>query len=95
MSERLSVGELRGKLRETRLRCLGHVARSEDTYDGRRVRSIKVGKRKLGRPKRKWGRPKRRWEDCVGGDMKEVGITEDMAAERKDWRGMIRTSDTT
>ena len=48
----LKVGELRGKLRETRLRWYGHVLRREEDYVGQRTRRMVIGKRGRGRPKR-------------------------------------------
>ena len=41
----LKVGELRGKLRETRLRWYGHVLRREEVYVGQRTRRMVIGKR--------------------------------------------------
>ena len=35
--ERMGIGQLDGKLRETRLHWYGHVQRKEDTYIGRKV----------------------------------------------------------
>eukprot|EP00794_Sanderia_malayensis_P005763 gene5763-6466_t len=61
----LQVGELGGKLRETRLQWYGHVLRWEEEYVGQRSRKMIVGMR--GR-----GRPKRRWMDCVRGALHET-----------------------
>ena len=52
------------------------------------MRSMKVEKRKR-------GRAKRGWEDCLREDMEEVDVTDDKAADRKDWRRMIRTGEQT
>ncbi len=84
--ETIGVEELEKKLRECRLRWLGHVVRREEEYVGRRVRKIKVGRRKR-------GRPRRRWEDCVREDMVAVGVTEELAKDRAEWRRRIRTGD--
>lgn len=80
------VEEFRGKLRETRLRWLGHVVRREEGYVGKRIRKLVVGSRKQ-------GRPKRRWEDCVKEDLKVVGKKEEDAIDRGEWRRCIRTGD--
>ena len=85
---RLKVEKLSDKLREARLRWFGHVMRREETYVGKRVMEIVVGKRKR-------GRPRRRWKDCVKEDMAVVGVTEKVAEDRRRWRIAIRTGDPT
>ena len=80
--------KLSDKLREVRLRWFGHVMRREETYVGKRVMEIVIGKRKR-------GRPRRRWKDCVKEDMAVVGVTEKDAEDRRRWRMAIRTSDPT
>ena len=75
----LKVKELRGKLRETRLRWYGHVLRREEEYVGQRTRKMVIGKR--GR-----GRPKRRWKDCIKEDMTIADVTEEDALDRPKWR---------
>ena len=84
MRERVAVGELRSKLREKRLRWLGHIGRRETNYVGKRVKRMKVGEKKR-------GRAKRRWEDCIKEDMEKMGVYEDDANDRKRWREMICT----
>ena len=84
----LKVRELRGKLRETRLRWYGHVLRREEEYVGQRTRKMVIGKR--GR-----GRPKRRWKDCIKEDMTIVKVTEEDALDRPKWRRNIHTGDPT
>ena len=84
----LKVKELRGKLRETRLRWYGHVLRREEEYVGQRTRKMAIGKR--GR-----GRPKRRWKDCIKEDMTIVKVTEEDALDRPKWRRNIHTGDPT
>ena len=49
----MKVEKLSDKLREARLRWFGHVMRREETYVGKRVMEIMVGKRKRGRPRRR------------------------------------------
>ncbi|XP_063592190.1 uncharacterized protein LOC134769392 [Penaeus indicus] len=82
--KRLGDGELNGKLQDSRLRWLGHVVRRDERYVGKRVRSLHVGRRKI-------GRSKRRWEDCVREDKMQRGLSENDAADRKLWRRKIRT----
>ena len=84
----MKVGKLQGKMRETRLRWLGHVARRDDDYVGRRVRQLDIGKRKR-------GRPKRRWKDCIKEDLELAGLKEEDALDRAKWRKAIRTGDPT
>ena len=51
----VKVGQVRRKVRESRLRWYGHVKRREDAYVGRRVLEMELpGKRKVGRPKRRF-----------------------------------------
>ena len=50
--ERLGVIELGAKLREARLRWMGHVYRREDNYVGKRVERLATGRKKR-RPKRR------------------------------------------
>ncbi len=80
---KMAVEAASGKLRETRLRWLGHVVRREESYVGRRVRNLPIGRRKR-------GRPKRRWEDCIQEDMRAVGVTEEQAADRLKWKKLIK-----
>ena len=82
--ERLGVTELEAKLREARLRWMGHVHRREDNY---------VGKRVIGRKKR--GRPKRRWRDNIQEDLRVIDAQEKDAMNRASWRKKIRTGDPT
>ncbi|XP_063598634.1 uncharacterized protein LOC134775107 [Penaeus indicus] len=84
--KRLRVGELNGRLQESRLRWLGHVVRRDEGYVGKHVRSMEMGRRKI-------GRPKRRREDCVREDKMQRGLSENDAVDRKLWRRKIRTGD--
>ena len=86
--KRVRVGELKEKVRESRMRWLGHILRREEDYVGKRVRQLKVGKQKR-------GRPKRRWKDCIQEDMKILGLCEKDAEDRVKWRNSIRCGDPT
>lgn len=85
---KVKVGQVRGKLRETRLRWLGHVVRRDEEYVGKRMRKLAVGARKR-------GRPRRRWKDCIKEDLKAIERTEEDAKDRVKWRTVIRTGDPT
>ena len=50
---KMNVGALRGKLRKSRLRWKGHVARKEESYVGKMVQQLHEGKRKRARLKRR------------------------------------------
>ena len=67
---RLNVGKLSDKLRESRLRWYGHVQRREEAYVGKRVMSLTVGRRRR-------GRPRRRWKECIAEDSRAAGVREE------------------
>ncbi|XP_047477347.1 uncharacterized protein LOC125030973 [Penaeus chinensis] len=74
--ERLGIEkELTDKIKESRLRWFGHVYRRDESYVGKRVMKMTVGKRKR-------GRPKRHWSDCNKEDLVNVGAVARDAAER-------------
>ncbi|XP_063875044.1 uncharacterized protein LOC135108200 [Scylla paramamosain] len=73
------------KAREARLRCFGHIRRSDEGYVGMRMLDMDLPGR------RKRGRPKRRFMDAVKGDMQMVGVTEEGAEDRAHWRRVIRS----
>ena len=85
---RLGVIELGAKLREARLRWMGHVYRREDDYVGKRVERQMIGRKKR-------GRPKRRWRDNIRDDLRVIDAQEEDAMNRTSWRQKIRTSDPT
>ena len=85
---RTGVVELGQKLRETRLRWLGHIIRREESYVGRRMRNLVVGRRRKRRR-----RPKRRWQDCIDDDLRVIARKEEDALDRKEWRRVVRTGD--
>ena len=81
----LEVETIISKMREGRLRWLGHVRRRPQTAPVRRVEELRVD------GLRRRGRPKLRWEDRLRLDMKELLLTEDMISDRNEWRARIRT----
>ena len=85
---KVKVGELVGKIRESRLRWFGHVERREDSYLGRRVQTLQTGRRRR-------GCPKRRWKDCISEDLRAAGMQPEDAQDRAKWRVAIRTGNPT
>ena len=82
--QRIGVECVRQRLREGRLRWLGHVVRMEEESIVRRVRELDVEGLPRGR-----GRPKLTWDAVVKKDMQECGLREDMARDRGEWRMAI------
>ena len=83
VAERCGLSELEDKLRRSRLRWFGHVVRSDDQGILRRAEQFQVPVR---RPR---GRPKQTWRRCVDGDMRKLGIEEELAIDRKRWKYAI------
>ena len=75
----LGVEKVSKKMRENRLRWLGHVWRSEKQGLG-----LKVGRRSR-------GRPKRCFMDCIEEDLKIKGLEVTDAEDKELWRKMIYT----
>ena len=86
--ERLGVTELEAKLREARLRWMGHVYRREDNYVVKRVERLVIGRKKR-------GRLKRRWRDNIREDLRVIDAQEEDAMNRASWRKKIRTGEPT
>ncbi|XP_068247664.1 SCAN domain-containing protein 3-like [Palaemon carinicauda] len=70
------VRELSDKIQESRLRWYGHVMRSDEQYNGRRVMEMEV------QGTRRRGRLKRRWMDCIKDDLRSKGLTGDEVWDR-------------
>ena len=85
--DELEVGPIINKLREGRLRWFGHVRRRDQAAPLRRAESIKVD------GVRRRGRPKMSWEARLAKDLKELGLSDDMALDRTAWRTRIRVED--
>ncbi|VFR03540.1 unnamed protein product, partial [Cuscuta campestris] len=75
------------KLREARLRWLGHVRRRDADAPVRRCERITVIGGSRGR-----GRPKKNWEEVIRQDLGLLDLTEDMALDRNLWRTRIRVA---
>ena len=83
---RLGIPLLEGVMRQSRLRWFGHVERMDDDQWQRRILNHVVdGKYK--------GRPKKRWLDNVKDDIKLLGISKDLAADRDAWRASIKNQE--
>jgi len=72
------VAPIEEKMRESRLRWFGHVKRKSVGAPVRRWEMIDAPGSKRGR-----GRPKKRLDEVVREDLKAVGLTEDMAQDRR------------
>ena len=72
------VAPIKAKMRESRLRWFGHVKRRSAAAPVRRCETITP-------PgcKRERGRPKKSLEEVVREDLRVVGLTEDMAQDRR------------
>ena len=82
---RTGVVKLGQKLRETRLRWLGHITRREEPYVGRRMRNLVVGRRRR--------RPKRRWQGCVDDDLRAIERKVEDVLDKQEWRRIIHTGE--
>ena len=82
------VAPIEEKMRESRLRWFGHVKRRSVVAPVRRCELINPPGGKRGR-----GRPKKSLEQVLREDLRVVGLTEDMAQDRRLWRVRIKVSD--
>ena len=67
-------------MRGGRLRWFGHVQRRDANNVTRRVMELAIP------GARRRGRPKKTWHYQIQDDMTAVGVTQDMALERNEWR---------
>ena len=75
-------------MRSGRLRWFGHVQRRDATNVTRRVMELAIpGTRRRGHPKKTWHQQMK--EDVAG-----VGVTQDVALDRKEWRRRTRPTPT-
>jgi len=72
--EKVRVAPIEEKLRETRLRLFGHVKRRGVNAPVRRCNAIN-----LIHCRRRRGRSKMSWNEVIRGDLKSMGLTEDIA----------------
>ena len=77
---RTGVAKISEKIREARLRWLGHVERKTEEDVVMRTWKMGVGEHQ------KIGRPKLRWSDVIRKDMKEKQVKIEEAQDRRTWR---------
>ena len=70
-------------LRRKRLCWFGHVKRRDADDPLTRIQEVVVPGR---RPR---GRPRKKWHDCVRQDLVDAGVSEDLAANRDEWRAVV------
>ena len=75
-------------MRSGRLRWFGHVQRRDATNVTRRVMELAIP------GTRRRGRPKKTWHQQMKEDMAGVGVTQDVALDRKEWRRRTRPTPT-
>ena len=86
--ELVKVAPIEDKMRETRLRWFGHVKRRSADAPVKRCEMINIPEGKRGR-----SRPKKSLNEVIREDLKVVGLTENLAQERKLWRDRIKILD--
>ena len=84
----LKVAPIEDKLREVRLRWFSHVKRRSADAPVRRCERINILRGKRGR-----GRPNKSLNEVIREDLKVVGLTEDMAQDRRLLRDRIKILD--
>ena len=87
--DKVGVASITDKLRESRLRWFEHVQRRDHGALVRRCDNLPIDSCRRGR-----GRPKKSWREVIKRDLTLVGITEDMAMDRTQWRNAIRVVET-
>ena len=80
----VKVAPIEDKMRETRLRWFGYVQRTSVDAPVRRCEMINISGGKRGR-----GRPKKSLDEMIKKDLRVVGVTEDLAQDKKLWRDTI------
>jgi len=84
----VKVAPIEDKMRETRLRWFSHVKRRSVDAPVRRCELINIPEGKRGR-----ARSKKSLDEVIREDLKVVGLTEDLAQDRKLWRDRIKILD--
>ncbi|EYC40844.1 hypothetical protein Y032_0594g424 [Ancylostoma ceylanicum] len=85
--KRYGLAPIQEKMREQRLRWLGHVLRASEQSAEKIAYEFEVS------GKRPRGRPKQRWTDTLRNDLKIVSLHPDQAHERSKWRLQSRRAD--
>ena len=84
----LHISPIDEVMRCGRLRWFGHVQRRDADNVTRRVMNLAIP------GTRRRGRPKKTWNQQLKDDMTAVGVTEDMALDRTEWRRRTRPTPT-
>ena len=80
----LHVSPIDEVMRGGRLRWFGHVQRRDANNVTRRVMELAIP------GTRRRGRPKKTWYHQINDDMTGVGVTQDVALKRNEWRRRTR-----
>lgn len=83
----VGVANITYKVREARLRWYGHVRRREETSCIRRIMEAEI------QGHRSRGRQRKRWSDAVKTDLNALGLTDEDATDREEWRRRTRVAD--
>ena len=82
--KKLGIEAVRVVLKKGRLRWWGHVERREDMHWLKKCMKFEVeGKKPV-------GRPRKTWSEVIRKDMKDWGLKEEMALNRREWRKGLR-----
>ena len=84
----VKVAPIEDKMREIRFKWFGHVKRRSVNALVRRCKRINTPVGKRGRC-----RPKKSLNEVIRNDLKVVGLTEDMAEDRRLWSDRIKVLD--
>ena len=74
-------------MRRGRLRWFGHVMRRDEDDWLKKCMKFKVGEVRLP------GRPRKTWEEVVRRDMRDLGLTKEIALDKAEWRRGLRRQD--
>ena len=85
LSKCLDVEPVADVVRRGRLRWFGHVERKSGKDWVSACRGFVVGSAQ-GRGR---GRPKKTWDECVGQDLRRLGLRRESAQDRMEWRRLI------
>ena len=88
ISDLVKVASIKDKMREIRLRWFNHVKRRSMDAPVRRCERINIHESKRGR-----GRPKKSLDEVIREDLKVVGLTKNMAQNKRQWRDKIKVLD--
>ena len=83
--EKVGVVSVEDKMREVRLRWVGHVMRRGKDAPVRRCERLVLDAFRWDRD-----RSKKYWREVIRHDMEQLQLTEDMTQDRKIWRTRIR-----